>query len=281
MKTSLTLLLIGATALLTTRQATAQSTLFGYDNTNKQLVLINVSNAAVTTIGASGLTVLTSINQLATTPSGDLYGVGFDGTNHQFVKFNTTTGAGTILANLGSAASAADGFEYVNSLSSLVLWKSQANNFFGNVLNTLSPTGVLTPTGAGTPGANDNDGGVYDSARNRYYTMDNNHGVLRQINLTTGAITDHAALSGLGDGAYSASLDRIFHTGDTGANLYSINAATPGTSGTLVGAFGGGRSIVGIAAASAAAPEPGSVVLLALGGLGLLAARRRHIRRGK
>ena len=157
---------------------------------------------------------------------------------------------------------------------------SPSSNYATSAINLISNLGVLTPIGVSSA-AEDNDFGVYDSRRNKFYTMDDNVGALEEISLSSGAATTHSQLNNhIGDGAYLSNADRIFHTGETGANLYSINAATPNTDGTLTGSFGGGRSIVALAAAPTAAPEPGALSLFALGGFGWTARtlRRRRSR---
>jgi PEP-CTERM motif len=279
LKITVALSVLGFATLNDTHSAHAQEIMYGYDNTNKQLVTINPVNATVTPIGFSGLSSTSTINALAYhIPTETLFGTGSDtsdGSMH-FYRFDKSTGTGTNIANLGSFGSSADGLEYITgNINSMILFKSPNLNFYGTDLNTISTIGTLTFTGISTANTHDNDSGVYDSLRSKYYSMDDNIGTLEEVNLLTGATITHGSLNGFqGDGAYSPNLDKIFHTTPGGGALFQINANTPGSPGTLVGQFGT-RSIRGIAISSSAAPEPGTFVLIALGGAGLVARRRR------
>ena len=282
MKTTLAFTIAGLSMLTTPHSAHAQTFLYGHDNIGQQLVTINPTTAAVSPIGSSGLASTARVLTLAYHPTNGLFGVGYDTSDalYHFYGFNTLTGAATSISTLGIAASSADGFEYVGgSLNSLILFKSPLNNFYGYELNAINPiTGTLTFTGVSVGNGNDNDFSAYDSSRNKLYTMDDNNGVIREINTSTGTFTSHAPLDfHYGDGAYLTSLDTIFHTGETGANLYQINPVTL-SSPTFVGNFGAGKEIIGIASgpSSVAAPEPGTFALIALGGVGLVARRRRR-----
>jgi hypothetical protein len=271
--------LMGFISLIVPCAAQAQN-LYGHDNISHQLVTINSSTAAVSPIGGSGLGSTVRIVSLAYHPTNGLFGVGFDTTDalYHFYGFNTVTGAATSISSLGVAASSADGLEYVGgSLNSLILFKSTGNNFYGDALNTINPiTGVLTSTGVSTGPSTDNDFGVFDSSRNKFYTMDDNHGSIREINLSTGFANSYGSLDGhFGDGAYSSSADKIFHTGDSGANFYQINPSSL-TSPTLVGSFGAGKEIFGIASGPSAAPEPGTLVLISIGSMGFAVRLRRQ-----
>jgi hypothetical protein len=285
MKMASLLTILGFATLANTQQAQAQ-TLYGHDNISHDLVTINPATAAVTTVGASGLSSTVRIGTLAYHPTDGLFGLGYDTSDalYHFYNFNTSTGAATSISTLGIAASSADGLEYVaGSTNSLILFKSLANNFYGSELNTVNPiTGAITATGVSTGSETDNDYGVYDSLRNKYYTMDDNHFSIRGINTLTGSITPYSTLNlHYGDGAYSASLDQILHTGETGTNLYQINPVSL-SSPTLIGSFGAGKEIIGIAvgpSAGVAAPEPGTLALIAIGGMGFVS--RLRLRRRK
>jgi PEP-CTERM motif len=281
-KMALAFTLVGLATIIVSKQAWAQTSLYGHDNISKELVTIHPTTAAVTPIGGSGLASTARILTLAYHPTNGLFGVGYDTSDalYHFYGFDTATGVATSISTLGIAASSADGLEYISgSTNSLVVFKSLANNFYGSELNTINPiTGTLTFTGVSIGNGNDNDFSAYDSSRNKLYTMDDNHLSIRQINPSTGEFTSHGSLnSHYGDGAYLSTLDMIFHTGETGTNLYKIDPVTL-SSPTFVGSFGAGKEIIGIAAgpSSGVAPEPGTLALIALGGLGLIARRRRY-----
>jgi len=126
------------------------------------------------------------------------------------VQYDFETGLATSLNVL--ADSSLNGFvecvEYVDSLDRIVV----SRDYDGSIttsLETVNPDGTTTPlvdTGV------DNDFGVYDQTRDRFYVMDpNGDGELRLADLTDGSILSVTpVLSSTSDLAYSAERDTIY-----------------------------------------------------------------------
>jgi hypothetical protein len=119
------------------------------------------------------------------------------------------------------------------------------------------------------------DGLAYDAAGDILYGVNDVDHQLQIISQATGAVTDVGSL-GFTLGVYSGlTFDSESNTLylSSSQNLYSVNTTT-GTA-TLIGSTGVNMTGLAFAPSAVVIPEPGSLSLLALGGLALVRWRRR------
>lgn len=272
--------------LASVRAAQAQlGTFYGIQN-QSQLVSVSPFTAATSPIGAlgAGFTGGTSFATMTYNPNDNqLYAVGYEFASdlYKLHQISPTTGAVTGVFSLGaySAVGAFEALEYVHALNSMVL--TRWTPAFGSPsltrdLYSITTTGTMTSLGV-TTAVPDSDASAYDSTRDIFYSLDSTPtGLLATVSLATGAATLHAPVpAGTWDGAYSDTLDQLFAT-SSGTSLWSIPASNPDAGFSLVGNFAGHVGAIAFSTTPAAAPEPGTLGLLALGVVGGVVARRRN-----
>lgn len=266
--------------------ANAGQLLYGVTETN--LVSIDsLDPTSVNVIGAHGLSTGLIPFSLAYDPINDvLLGVTTSSPSpftRRLIQYDRITGQATVLATLGDINSNfVEAVEYVDSRSGFVAGfaTSGANAIQVRDISLDGSTSPIVTT------ALDNDGAVYDSQRDVFYTIDpNGPAQLAQVSLSTGSHVNRGALpSGASFAlAYSSELDAIFNRAGGNLNqLWRADAADAagGTSVTFtnVGVIEGDL-IRGLAFAPNPVPEPSSIVLLGLGGVVLLGCGWRRKRK--
>lgn len=226
------------------------------------LYTVNSTNGSSTLIGSYGLS---SLYTQSFSSDGTLYGIANGYGNGTLVKINTTTGAANSVGfasgieNLMSMAFASDGTLYVGSWATNNLYKMDVN------------TGLTTLIGAlGFGGIMDLD---FDSTGKLYALSDN----LYTVNTSTGAGTLKSTLSnGCLMGMAIDTSNNFFATDYCTSNtpLYSMNTNTGAL--TSLGNTGIEKAMGGaFAPAANAVPEPGAIILVALGLLGIALCRKR------
>lgn len=272
-----------------TTAARAQYQAFGLTTTNgvQQLVRFNTADPATTTVlGATGQN-LTGLDFRPV--GGALYA--FDGSS--VFTVNTTTGAATMLGSgTGRTVGGNVGFDFNPTVDRIRLTGTDGTNL------RLNPnTGGLAATdGAYTYAAGDVNAGQSPSFAAVAYTnsdtdpatgtmlfgIDQTRNTLVRIMSPNGGsmLTTVGTLGAGVSGVTGFDIVRVgasnvafFTTLNSGvSNLYRLDLTNAATS--LVGTFGGGVGVQGLAIA--AVPEPGTWALLATGLLGVAGVARRR-----
>lgn len=285
--------LLGAGLCVVACSNSASATLIGND-INGNLYDINLATGAATETVSTGISGLVGI---AFNGSGVLYGLSFTAVTESLYRINPTTGASTLIGSSSVVNQFTDNF-------------SGGDLRFDPATGTLIGIGYVTATGGAPPAIT--KGFTIDSstgAISNFFNLPcfNNSCVVEYDALAidqTGKayILDTASLDPYGHlvvanadpyselsnvnlnhplGEY-AGMDIDPTTGElyvadggtSGGSLYTLNPTTGAL--TLIGGLGDPDGISGLAFAPSV-PEPGSLALLALGGLGALVVRFRRI----
>lgn len=235
------------------------STNLTVDDSRGNIGLVNIATGAVSSVHSSGV-VLTDI---AFSPTGALYGVDF---SHLY-SINTSTDVATLVGSLGSGISTANALVFSPSGT---LYTADAFNLY-----TVNPlTGLATkvgPTGFGS-------GGDLAFVNGTLY-LATSSGQLVTLNASTGAGTPVGSF-GVSNVFGLATPDNVNLFGVAGENLYTVNLTTGAA--TLDVTWAGNPQGLGIAfgeafftESGAPTPEPGTLLLLGTGLLGLGGAVKR------
>lgn len=287
-----TFILAAAAALAVSATAAQAVTVYGI-TTDNTLFSFDSSTPSTLTSGrpVTGLGVNESLRGIDFRPStGQLYGLGSSG---QLYTINLSNGAAsTVGAANASMSGTAFGFDFNPQLDLIRVTSNTGANFVLNPNGTLNATGTNLAFAAGDPnfGTSPNVvGSAYsnnfngtgstqlyaiDSGVDVLATQNNNGGVLNTVGVvhlpnTSELVGFDIASTGPGNNTAYASLTPV---GGVISNFYIIDLGT-GLSG-LVGQIDGGTLVADIAVAPI--PEPTSLGLAAIAGLGLLARARRR-----
>lgn len=210
--------------LMTVAAKSAEADLvYAVDATN--LILVDQANPGNSTIvGAHNLGTNIVPYNLAYDPFNDvLVGIATENSHpftRRLVEFNRTTGQATVLADLGGidVAGLHEAPEYVHSLGNFVTGRSQPNSSFAPELAQIALDGSTSGLLSTSP-AIDNDFLVYDSRRDRLYSINSGsdgNTQFNEIDLQSGVVTLRGQIptSLADDMAYSRALDSIFLVSD-------------------------------------------------------------------
>ena len=182
-------------------------------------------------------------------------------------SLNLATGAATLIGAYGDAAVVMHGLEY-DDATGILYGVSSHNNGLYNI-NPL--TGVATLIG--TSGLTSFTNLGYNSTTNQMFATNSGTDSFYSMNLATGGATLIGALNGPTNPnglAYNPDNQMLYLVDNNTDSLYTINLATGAAN--LIGSTGTGN-FLGLAYIPI--PEPGSVMLLGLGGA-ILASLRWH-----
>jgi hypothetical protein len=223
-----------------------------------QLATVDVATGATSVVGGTG----TALTDIAFSPTGDLYGISFSA----LYKVNSSTGATTLVGNLGSVSGTAN---------ALVFGADGTLYMAGSSLYSVNTsTGAASAIGA----IGFQSGGDLAFIGGDLY-MASNGNQLIQVNVATGA---GAVIGNLGVASMFglATPDNVNLYGVAGQSVYLVNTTTgaatfqstfaPTLSG---GAFG--LAFLTEAGGGGNVPEPGTLALVAVALLGAAARRRR------
>jgi hypothetical protein len=274
-----------AASILAVALATPASALYLYGVTGTHLVEIDPTDPSrVRTIGPHGLTgrLLYGLDFL---PAGErliglsLVDLGGGVLSHAVVEYDSQTGVGTLLADLGTSTTTGhfDSLAYVDVEGALVASFGPTTNT--NQLVTLDPdTGATSPIV--TTGAVDIDAAAYDDVRDLYYAWDpNGAAMLEVLDRGDGGVTPVGAIGATsGNGTFSEDDGGLFLI-ERGTNSLLLVETSDGFGPiTLVdlGVVASGEPLRTIAFSPV--PEPVAAALLPVAA-GILApfARRRRV----
>ena len=267
--------LCAAFGLIAAINPSAKAGMVGVDNLTKNLLSIDETTGAATVL--STLNITAGISGMTLDPTTQtLYG--FDTGNLDVISINALTGDVTVVADLS--------FE-MNTLA----FDQSTNTLYG-VDKALIQKLYTIDTGAGTatvgPTIDTENGGIhgmtFDASGNLFATNTLDDELL-EINTSDGTTTMLVDLAPDFDRMFSLAYDQ-----STGS-LFGVNSpagpdelvrfdptgSTFTTDGVLVGTISGSTDIVSLADAPSAAPvpEPSSIALLGMGGLGMCGYRWR------
>jgi len=244
-------------------------TLYGIDYpASATLYTVNETTGALTTVGAVGLD---NVGDLTSDLVSKLWGIQI--TTNSLVSINPSTGVGTLgPAITGTAISAAGGPGFpIVSLAydplNATLYGNTSVPYGGETADELYS--INTTTGAATTIGLIGENMVYAlgfSQAGGLYGVDGSCDLV-SINTGTGAgtvvgPTGLAPNGGCGVYDIASGLNGTMYLADSNSSsLYDVNLATGGT--TLIGPYGSTTNVVGLAVL--ATPEPGTVVLFAVG----------------
>lgn len=268
--------LLVVTAAMSAGCVSAQAaTVFGFTATS----MVSFDSGApevFTTIGAHGIAADVAIFSPTFDPAnGRVYAFGArpvqGGFDQSFLEFNLTTGAGTVVANLGiNTTQAYEALAFHPGLGAMVASQSNLGLFNPTPrLGTISRLGVFSFL-TNTSTNNDNDLATYDVGRGIFYSFDVQASPSRAfvVNPLTGiGSVAGGVLSTLIGVAWSSVDDAIYGIRSDSGQLVRVAQGTSFASvdiGTLSSPLTGIFTI----------PAPGTAAVLALGGL--LAVRRRR-----
>ncbi|MEM6677528.1 MAG: hypothetical protein AAF675_06625 [Pseudomonadota bacterium] len=282
---SFTLSMAAAVTIVTLSGGQASALmLFGVNNAGGQLNSIDPADGAATPAPSPLGSLGTSILGLAFAPDGTLFGVNDGEAGPTLVTIDTGTGvASTSVGFTGPTFSIPFGlaFRSDGSLYSVDL--------FDDTLLTIDSTTAAVTTGSlispdGTTALSDVTGIEFDIS-DVLYGIDNQNDALITIDIATGLTSNVANLSTLAAGVPALSglaiaADNTFYSIDTDNDaLVTINPTTGAI--TTVGAFSSSfTDIISLAATPSAAvapiplPAPAALLLISLGGLAFVRARR-------
>ena len=226
-----------------------------------QLGTIDTTTGVGTTIGSFGIG---STFGNAFDLSGTLYATTGSTT---LSTINLTTGAATVVGTLPENMYAIE-FDSAGTMYGLA-W---SGNLYLLDKTTGGSLGVI-----GNSGISSTMDIAFDSSDTLYATVS---GILYTVSTSTGAVTSSVALTGAGSvmGIMFDASDVLYATAYVSSSpLYIVNAGT-GSSNAVASPGLGGPHGGDIFIASAAVPEPSSLVLMTLGSLGLISLRWRRKR---
>lgn len=250
-------------AIIASGGSAAAGTLFGINDTDNSLVIINPETATVTTVGSLGVA------------SGDFGDLAYDSTtgtaywaagrgNNNLYSVNLTTGAASLIGDYGVD----DLFGLTFNTANNTLYGFSANNSVYTINVSTGASTVLSGNSGLYPG-----GAAYVAATDTIYLQAAGGGNVNTINAATGAGTFFSPGVGfINDGGLTWDAARgLFFANDWSGNLYSYDPSF--SSRSLV--LNTGYAMDGIISVeSGAVPEPATWAMMLLGFFGLGAAIR-------
>lgn len=162
------------------------------------------------------------------------------------------------------------GLSFTSSTSSFRATGSSPNSFF--LFTGTNGATTAINNGSYALNATINSAGVFSGGT---FSIMGNGGTLLTGALTSFGFTNSGSGSGTFEFTFNTiSSNPLFGFGPTGGIILSSSNLTPGNW-SFVSNFSGTASSNNFATPAAAIPEPASIILLSLGGLGLAAKRRR------
>ncbi len=278
----------------TPMQAKAESIL-ALTTTNSLLSFESSTPGTVNSIGpVTGLQASESLLGIDFRPANlQLYGLG---SSNRLYTINTVTGAATQVGSAGAfTLNGFDfGFDFNPTVDRIRVTSDLDQNLRLNPNDgTLTATDTMLAYAAGDPNFGGNPVIVGSAYTNNFagasstvlYGIDSALGILATQNPPNSGTLN--TIGGLGAGDISSGLVGFDISGLSGTAFASLTADAANTSqlytinlgsgaATLIGTIGGGTTIRGLSVASAAVPEPATIILLASG---LLAVAARAVSR--
>lgn len=290
-------LAIAAMATLGSDRASADS-IVGLTTDNRLINFdSNSPTAPFTTIAVTGVAANDTLVGIDFRPSnGLLYGIALGvGDAGRVYTINPDSGVATAGATLSATLSGINfGIDFNPQVDRLRIVSSNGQNLRANVdsgatnvdtaLNPSSPSisGVAYDNPDNDPATLTELYGIDSGTNNLVEFTSPNGGTVANVGPLNAVFADGSTLVGEFVGFDITGTRTAFAaiTPDAGGNseLFSINLDT-GFAGNSLGVINGGVTIRGIAIRIRPVPEPGSLALVGLGGLGLILGSRRRVRR--